>query len=360
MKINSNLRSRALNAQIELGSLPTTINITVIVAIAAILFTLIIIACRNKWFITDNAATASEDGVLPILKVKKYQKKPVRTFQRFFDSLLPLEYKLPFIQLSWLMLRIHHDLSPLRLKYVRAQSSLPEKWFFVLSKVLTFLWIDTVLNLWVYGDFGHCASYHTASECSGAVVVPQITTSICEWNTTQQSCHYRSTGSGTFNSDSTINLFILVIVMLLANAVIDRGLKFLLSHAKLRLKLGVCSCLSEGDGGGDSQQQTTNTPPEDPYQAGLRQHQQKYSNNTVVPLNAPSKRPTSIGYYDSAVSDFQAETKSNFNHDGRAATSGISKDFHAYHSNDEHFMDEFGDELAAAQTRKVTLVRGAW
>ena len=164
---------------------------------------------------------------------EKY-KATVRSFKSFFTTLLPLEFQYQnAVQLFKQQLVLEHDLTVLSGKPTFVQNSnVPqprhERWLQMLLKLMNCLVVNTVLFLLLYSKAKQCSDYDNAQDCYNLNYTSADSIfSLCSWNDSVFMCETATT------NDQFLVIMLLVFIVAVAVSLLDKCLKFIISHAAL-------------------------------------------------------------------------------------------------------------------------------
>eukprot|EP01034_Spumella_vulgaris_P023875 gene23875-30152_t len=128
--------------------------------------------------------------------------------------------------------------------------------------------------------------------------------------------------------------------MLLVQAILGRFMRFLITHAKIRLQEGFCACLTEPNINRYSD------PNYNTFEGGAQNNNSNASHNSRrIGVKHQSSR---VVPFDAYLSEEQKEQGARIDYGERVSGTTLQ----------EYDLAEYGDELKHCQTRKTTLIRG--
>lgn len=147
--------------------------------------------------------------------------KDVRTVGSFFESIFPNEFKSgPWKALYWNWLELHHDYLCLVLPYRHDRTFRVAKWVVVTGRVLSIVFINTIITNKYYSDDGTCESLTDRYTCNNQMS-PFKLTHQCDWNKELQWCMYMPPAF------TYTNMLVFTIIVCLAATPISYLIEFL-------------------------------------------------------------------------------------------------------------------------------------
>ena len=161
----------------------------------------------------------------------------IRTVRQFFDSLLPDVFQQP--EASWRALLPssllqHHTLGSVwygLLAHAKTvdpnatpkRPSAVKQWLLAVGKLLTFLFMNTLLAYIVYPYDSECVDITSESECEDRKLTAYHHS--CEWSERHESCRYRAPDTSAFN------VIVFPSIVILASVIYNRVFDWVLSTA---------------------------------------------------------------------------------------------------------------------------------
>jgi hypothetical protein len=115
------------------------------------------------------------------------------TLYAFFDAILPDIFTVkPWYMRLWNKMTYEHDWLVLFMPSSPDRDPAAIRWVLAMGRLITFLFIDTLLASLFFNDDGTCQSYATQADCELPRQLDQIDT-LCAWDSDQFQCSFNQT-----------------------------------------------------------------------------------------------------------------------------------------------------------------------